>query len=249
MVVRSTFLVCTVALSACGQSVRTREENRHPNGVVDVANYGSEAQLTAYYTEREPTAPVSEFGDCVVYEEPSPPPRGTYLDAGTVTLAGTLLTRDDDGQYRATRAAFEPSEIVTFEINGSAEVPAHAAILAFPSALSSPEITTPLVEVDRAEDFSPTWTPRPDGSVRVGFAAVPNGSGELAISVVCTVPASAGTVTIPSDALAALPPTAERRYGTHFILYHMTDADSRNAEWTFWFIARDVQQAPEINVR
>lgn len=241
-------LVCTLALGACGRSVRSLESSRHPYGFVDVSNYGPVAEVTAHY-ELEGPLELRDVGDCVVSKSPVASAPRRWLDAGTVTISGMSLAVGDDGEYRARRAAFEPEQMVTLDVFGSANVPAHSGQIAFPSALSSPEITNALVVLDRAEGFAPTWTPRPDGIVTVGLTATPNVSGDIAITVLCTASASDGKVMIPSDLLAELPPTSDSLYSTSFVLFHVTETELEEDEWTIRFGAADVQQTLATNIR
>jgi hypothetical protein len=112
----------------------------------------------------------------------------------TLSTAGTFLV---PGAYAVTGT-------------GGADVGPFSATITIPA---SPALVSPLnstnLTVTRSSGMTVTWKGGgPNGNVQIQVAGATDNTLTLGDTAQCTVPASAGTFTIPSYVLLALPPTA-----------------------------------------
>ena len=197
----------------------------------DVTGSGADARFTGDpqpLRSRECMPPES-FGACQLVRCTSFPVdcvvpgcnQPQLADAGPITIKGrqdafTLQVRSD-GQYMwadKSTAAFAEGETVTVAAAGNV-VPPFSTTLVTPArvTITSPVATvsggTVNVTADRTRDLTLQWTGGAAGEVGVSLEALAHAvsgvrpQGETRLEMTCTYPASAGTGTIPSTALAA----------------------------------------------
>jgi hypothetical protein len=135
-------------------------------------------------------------------------------DAGTITISGGLqtvvMTSGPSGYdgFTSDAALWAGDETLTVSAVG-------AGIAAFEATIVAPrhlEITAPLytigmpLDVDRASDFTLTWTGSSAGELRVQLVG-PQELPAPQIAVTCTFDPAAGSATIPAAALSRIEPT------------------------------------------
>jgi hypothetical protein len=130
-----------------------------------------------------------------------------YPNAGTLTLTGGMqtvtLTPGTDGSYSdasGTTALWNGGETLTITASGGT-VPAFSGSLRAPTPITVTGLAgaawpTAMVNVARTTDLVVTWTPA-SGTVLIGI-------GNQTSGMTCLFDASAGTGTIPSQALQML---------------------------------------------
>lgn len=160
-------------------------------------------------TEGSCSLSVCDFSD----QEPAPEGPGSTskaVSAGDVTITGlseeVVLSSDDNGSYTAasgTSRYWEGGETVVVSAPGSDDVPEFSIELTAPSdvSITDPEITLGVpVGVSRAEPFEVAWSEGDDGTISVSLIDGAN-DAELTRMITCTVPASAGGVTVDESLL------------------------------------------------
>ncbi len=133
------------------------------------------------------------------------------VSAGTITITGALepisLVPGSDHTYAqlmSTTSLFNGGESITFAASG-AEVPAFTKSLTMPSkatitAPAKPPSASPYLIVNRAQDFSVSWSGGGSGLVQIAL-----NSQSADQRLFCRFTASAGTGKLPAAALATLP--------------------------------------------
>ena len=171
-------------------------------------------------------------GPCHMFQESFTPGgkipnvQDSYLDAGTVTISGPgipggkqavgiLSTRAPGPTGKYYYSAFPSGTIVTggtYTITGSggADVAAFSVTQTVPPSFDVTNLSS-LTTINRSQPTTVNWTGGGSGSVVITVQTLKYNSTFTNANeafVACTVPASAGTFTIPSAALAYLPPVA-----------------------------------------
>ncbi len=172
----------------------------------------------------------------------TPGPARTPVGAGMVTVAGpagTMTLTDAANVYSLSLGSTEPwmgGESFTMAATGDV-VSAFSLVVSAPSrpAISSPPKPasgTPLV-VSRAGGLPIAWTPSSPGTLTIDV------SGETAsaqVDVLCDVATSAGSYTVSTDALAAIPAGAT---STGVSARSSTVATAMAGDWPITFTAQD----------
>ena len=182
--------------------------------------------LIAPATPTAMAAAAVSMGSCVVnqlgYINSLPAAPYSYMDAGpAITVSGTAGTQmlmpvnDFYGANvlgNSLPGVFIPTSGGAFTFSngpGGQAVGAFTANTSVPSAFTWNERDT-ITSVTRSQGITLTWqNAAPNSFVQItGMSSAPSGVISLATSFNCTVPASAGTFTVPSWVTLALPPTA-----------------------------------------
>ena len=179
------------------------------------------------------------IGGCLVTESiPGPSVAPTGLSAGTIILTGpggTQITLTQlptsPGVQVATLTAI-PSTGGAFVFNSSigTQVGGFITTVSFPNPLLSWTNQGAAVTVTRSQGLSVNWSGGTPGTyVTISGSSV---SGSATGSYVCSVPQSAGTFTVPSYVLLALPPgtgTTTVQNSTNFTPFAASGLDIGNA--------------------
>jgi hypothetical protein len=190
-----------------------------PSGTV----FGSGAAASfGLVTENTSCDPVTS-GDCQLHDCPPSLDAGakgtgsktpSSVPAGTVTITG--LATELSLAYNATAKSYYSPSIgtplwtasrsATLVVTGSADVPAFSATLVAPNPIS---VTSPVAQsgssstgmaytISRASSLNVTWTGGVDGTATVNLG------DSNSVSVVCSVDAAKGTLTVPAAFMAKL---------------------------------------------
>jgi len=162
---------------------------------------------------------IQPVGTCRVYnginaDKTVPNVGSTNLDAGSSFMVtgpnGTVAVTGQPGDFSATLSAagtFLVPGAFTVTGSGGANVGAINANITVPNP---PTLVSPMsasgLTVTRSSPMTVTWTGGdPNGTVQFQLASATDGSYTAGADAQCTAPASAGTFTIPTYVLLALP--------------------------------------------
>jgi len=196
---------------------------------------GSQPFLASYLDDQA-------LGTCMVYNSLSPKSNygasfGTApVDAGsTFTVTGpngSKVLTGNPGQFSATLSAagtFLSPGAYTVSGAGGADVGAFSAAFNIPAvpALTSPANFT-IPPVTRSSGMTVTWTGGASNAyVQIEVQAPTDSTNTNGATLVCNAPSSAGTFTIPSYALLALPAGS---VGNYFQFQQQTESGFTAAE-------------------
>jgi hypothetical protein len=181
-------------------------------------------------------------GACKLEVCVAPPPAPPFASAGTLTLTGGTHTLTvapmANGSYSqlvdATQTLWSGGETLTLTASG-ATVPAFSTSVTAPAPIVVAAPAAPAggakLTVSRSSDLTFTWTGGGGATVGGGISAV---YGSTAESVTCTVPASAGTFTLPASLIAQLPASPT---GVGLFASSWTEAEVVSGSFTFRFQA------------
>lgn len=178
----------------------------------------------------------------------------TFVGAGTVTLttpagAMPLMFSSMNGMYSLALpkgSAWSGGESYTFSATGDVVPPFTVALMApgRPRMLTPPRpgANQPNPTVTRAVGLPVTWKPASPGTI----AIVVNGDmPDAFLTVKCTTAASAGSYTVPPEALAAIPAAAVNTGVTADV---STTATTTAADWPVTFTADAVPDDDAANL-
>ena len=170
------------------------------------------------------SGPTFDNGKCSVFDQTysaaTPPPSSPAmtLDGGKVTLAGPglpggsivlqeLTTPSLGPVYQASSLTLVDGATYSLTGAGGTQVEAFSKVSAtLPNNFTTNVLT--ISSIDRTKSLPITWTGTGFDYVVLGVSAtVLSGTSYRAVTVTCVVPASLGTYSIPSAALAKLPAT------------------------------------------
>ncbi len=161
-------------------------------------------------SERTAPTPIATYGFCNVFEQEEPGAGAPVRDGGSIQVTGGVYDFDltmASGGYaasipRTVDDLFAGGETMHVQAEGGPDVPAFALDVVAPAPIDvlSPCLSCGL-DVDRALEWSITWTPGAEGEVHLELS----GGG---VAVACVAPDAAGALTVPVEALAHLPATA-----------------------------------------
>ena len=185
------------------------------NGNPDTAQIGFN-QVLSYDAGTQPflVTMVDDLapGTCGVYNNllstTSAPATFGSADAGSsFTISGPSgsLTEPAGSSQLSSNGTFLVPGAFTISGTGGANIGAFKTDLTIPSF---PTLTSPsnLSSITRSSGFTVTWTGGGPGvSVEIQLYGTPGNTGLTGAQIVCQVPSSAGTFTIPPYVLAALP--------------------------------------------
>lgn len=165
------------------------------------------------------TCMTTQVGDCTVYAcDPSNGQMPTALSAGVATVSGgqwnvTLTPSGTEYQTvtNTNQALFAGGETLAFDVVGEGQVPPHQGTVVAPhpvtvSGFSSADSLTH----DRSTPFTVNWSGGGAGTVNVaiGYSEISGGEVVKSYSIQCYFDPTAGTGTIPAEALSMVPATA-----------------------------------------
>jgi hypothetical protein len=147
---------------------------------------------------------------------------GTKVDAGTVTVTGLAtspvalnhISATDSGYISMSYSSYlwTTSTPATVTVGGSGSVPAYTMNVTAPHpiAITAPAptgtaTTGPTYAFPKSSDLVVTWTGGVEGQVVIGLSTM---NVTPASSIVCSVAASAGTVTVPARLMSGFGATA-----------------------------------------
>jgi hypothetical protein len=226
-------LCCSFLLAAtgCGDGTDSEEDDRTTMlGVLGASSRASVDSVWATYHREITGCPGSSvpLGQCRVTSACSAERVPELLDAGTVTVAGTSLTRA--GSYFASLPDGLPyGELVVAEAMGSSAVPAHRLSMVLPEPATIVEPAAEDLVVDRTRDFLVRWQGGREGTMNVSVSS-------SSTSVLCRASLDAEAIAIPSSLLAELDPSDAETEGS-FGAYQWNDDATSEAEWQFFFFA------------
>jgi hypothetical protein len=164
-------------------------------------------------TERNPCRPTT-MGSCRFYQCGTNPGMGStlsYVQSGGVEVKGFDMpvpldqTGLGDRSASFTELLWTRSRPLTAQVFGPGEVPAVVLEVVAPNAiaLTSPVATGGMApKISKGIDLVSTWSGGIEGTVEVEVTN--DKGGVIDISIKCTAPASAGTVTVPAAFLGLL---------------------------------------------
>ena len=154
-------------------------------------------------------------GTCAVYNNllnTTSPPAGTGpADAGssfTITGPNGTLTEQAGNSQLSAKGTFLVPGNFTVSGTGGADIGAFQANVTIPSfvTLTAPSLTNPPSSVTRSNGMTFSWTGGgPDVTVELQLYGATDNTGLTGSQVVCQVPSSLGTFTIPPYIMSALP--------------------------------------------
>lgn len=183
-----------------------------------------------FFTAGSACTTMQTIGPCKVQQCATTQPQGAQ-SAGTITITGATkplsIVPGADKTYpqqTSMTSLYNGGEMITFAAPG-ADVPAFSVTLTTPTKAT---ITAPakpaagsLLPINRAQDFSVSWTGGGSGRVQVFLSGAGSSS-----SLFCKFDASAGTGKVPAAALATMTGTMGS-----FAMASIAETESSAGDW------------------